>query len=143
MRKLISLLLILSCFAGCCHFDRNEIPGLYSCHSDKGYEEIVINEDSTFVYFARDNNDNVFLDSGRWGIETYIDNCVRIDSIKDFLLINGDCNTDKEDGGIRGRLIDKNQTWHWECDILTRRVDQPYDFIRADELYYLSVQSSE
>ena len=135
------LFLIVNFFllSSCCQFDPDKVPGKYSCTSDKGYEEIILRKNNTFIYYAQDKNNNSYLDSGCWVQYNNIYGAILIDSIKDFLLIYTDSYTmriEQKDTAFYQKS--SGRLWHFRCnEIIERFPDRPYDFKRKKDLYYL------
>jgi len=132
-------IIVLVLLSSCCHFDSDKIAGMYSCQSDKGYEEIILKKNNAFIYYAQDKEYRSYLDSGNWTICAGIYGAIEIVSIKDFLLIYTDSSAFKyENKDAAFYKSSKGRIWHFLCNnTIERFPDKPYDFKRRKELQYL------
>ena len=137
--KYLLFIIILVLLSSCCHFNSDKIAGMYSCQSDKGYEEIILKKNNTFIYYAQDKDYRSYLDSGNWRIYTDMYAAIEMVSIKDFLLIYTDSSIIKyENKDSSFYKSSKGRVWHFQCNkTIERFPDKPYDFKRRKELYYL------
>ncbi len=131
-------------FAGCCKWDPSKIVGNYSCKSDKGYEEIAFKPDSTFIYYAHDNENRRYYDSGQWHVsndKVYGGNFIVIESIHDYLFIYYDSFKYSTEYLLKSDSIiyqqPRKRAFRYRCGTLERRINLPYDFKKKSDMLYL------
>jgi hypothetical protein len=136
---IIALLLLSGCWLPDCY---DTITGKYSCQSSRGYEELILRSDSTYVYFVINylDNNKIDIDTGIWGIENLRYKIIYLRNYKDYLLTLHceDNEITRLDKPITNYQERKNRIMYWRCNSIERFIEGgQFRFKRKKKLPYL------